>query len=519
MAVWNYENAAHLLKRAGFGAPPDKIQDFLDDFASVEEAVDSMLSFKGKKSKPPAKKDDSTASLRSMQRWWIKRMVKSKRPSDAAREKFVLFLHDHLVSGADKFDEYRWLSYQNRLFRNIGGGSFKTLMREFNRDPANLIYLDGIINRKNNINENWGREVMELFCLGVFQIGDDGAPDPAKENYSESDVQNLARASSGWVGEFQNNKGQYIGVFEIGEYDADNNPGNPAPIELFDDGIGGFAYSGQNLRFDEGVADTVDDALKYIFEKTDDGGNNQVGMFLASKLWTWYAFPPPSVDFAALGSAHANMKAMFATFALEFVNAGFEIKSLIRAILTSDEFYSAEAKSRTVKSPAEYVVQMLRAFSVKTNGKNVGDSNDLGRVLDDMGMRLFEPPNVAGWPGGLAWINAGTLLERMDFAKDFGGSDFGSSRLRFKKMSKIAPLLGNAAVVVTDVVDAVIEQGGFDLGPVPLSTVQRDALINYAGDGNPAATLDLSSEFTGDVETKVRGLISLLYQTAESQVH
>jgi|GEM_PF-668662 len=522
MAVWNLENAAHLLRRAGFGGTPEAIQDFFDDHTTVESAVDELLSFKAKRSKPPAKKDDSDETLLKMQRWWLKHMLKTRRPGDAVREKLVLFLHDHLVSGACKLDEYRWLSYQNRLFRNIGGGSFKDLIREFNRDPANLIYLDGVINKKNNVNENWGREVMELFCLGVSQIGDDGTLDPAFPNYSESDVHNLARASSGWTGDFVNDKGQYHGTFVLSKYDANNNPKNPAPIQLFDDGFGGFAYSGQNLRFEESVAGTADDALKYIFEKTDRDGNNQVGMFLANKLWTWYAFPPPSANFAALGSVYPNMRALFAEFAAQFADAAtpgqFDIKRLLRAIWTSEEFYSDEAKSRAVKNPSDYVVQALKSFAVKGNAKEIGDSRrELGESVSRMGMTLFEPPNVAGWPGGLEWINAGTLLERMEFAKNFAAADFGSMRIRFRKVGKIKPLIGNPAVPVETVVDALIAQGGFDTGPTAFSASQRDALISYAG--GTGSTLDLTDEYTADVTTKVRGVIALLYQTAESHIY
>ena len=149
MATWDLENAAHLLRRAAFGGSPDAVQDFFDSHSSVAEAVDDLLSFNPSKRTPPKPNDTEADSKLKMQRWWIKTMLKAG-PRDATREKLVLFYHNFLVSGADKQPILRYMAIQNGMFRLLGKGSFKDLIREFNRDPANLYYLDGILNDARN---------------------------------------------------------------------------------------------------------------------------------------------------------------------------------------------------------------------------------------------------------------------------------------------------------------------------------------------------------------------------------
>jgi uncharacterized protein (DUF1800 family) len=513
MATWNLDNAAHLLRRAGFGGSPNEIQTFFNQHDSIASAVDALLAFNPTSKGPPAKADSDFDTLRLMQRWWVKLITKA-RPADAAREKLVVFLHNFLVSGVSKLPEFRYAAWQNSLFRLLGKGNFKTLIREFTRDPANLYYLDGILNDASAgqgrgpgdtdivvANENYGRELMELFTLGPFQFAADGSNDPAKPNYSEDDVHNLARACTGWV---------YIdhklrkGVFQEYAYDGgaydDDGDGSADPITI-------FGQQSNNFRIDEGVAGGSDDVLELIFSRTDDGTNNQVAMFVARKVWQWYAYPPPA----------PGLKAILAGLAAEFVANDFSMEALLRAAWNHDEFYSDAAKSRTVKSPLDYAVQALKALHVRGNGKNVGDAPvELGEQLSNMGMTLFEPPNVAGWPGGLAWITSGTLIERFDFARYLAASDFGAYRIRLAALEKLE--LGSSSVPPGDVVDQIIAQLGLDVGPVALTTAQRDVLVAYASDNGTRTSLDLSSEFTDDAVQKVRGVLSLALQAAEAQV-
>lgn len=507
MAVtWNFENAAHLLRRTAFGGTPSEIQAFLDAHGSVDSAVDELLSFAASKKKPPGPRDVDDFNRLKMQRWWIKTMIKADDVPTACREKLVLFWHNHLASGSSKQPTLKYMAAQNALFRLNARGNFRDLVRRFNADAANLYYLDGIGNYASNdgvhvnANENFGRELLELFTLGVFQLASDGSPDPTRPNYTEDDVHNVARACTGWT-----SLKRYVGVWNDADWDGgrydDDGDDQPDPMVIFGQSSNGF-------RIDAGVAGTSNDILELIFARTDAQGNNQVGMFLSRKLWTWYAYPPPV----------ANLRALLAGFASTFAGADFDVTALLRAMWTHDEFYSARAKSRTVKNPVDFLVGSMRSLGIaKTNGKYLGDApRELGESLEMMGMNLFEPPNVAGWPGGLAWINSGTLLARVEFAKDLTISDYGPHKLLLERIEGLP--LGNAAASPGVVVDAIVAQLGLDQGPAPLTPAQRAALLAYATDDGARTTLDLSDDGTDDANTKVRGLIALALQTAEHQI-
>lgn len=516
MAVaWNYENAAHLLKRCGFGGSPDSIEAFLERNGDVNEAVDELLSFKPSAKKPPLRKSNDDEDKRKLQRWWIKTMVKARKPADMCREKLVLFFHNFLVSGASKQPELRFMSYQNRLFRLMGKGNFRELLREFARDPANLYYLDGILNNFYdapegiggvpivNANENFGRELLELFSLGPFQFAADGSDDPSKPNYTEDDVHQLSRALSGWIhidGE--------VGVWDPGAWDGGRGDDSKPPDGIPDDVVI-FGVGNNGFRIDGGVAGTSDDVLELILDRVDDAGNRQAALFVARKFWEWYAYPAPA----------PGLKALLADFASTLYSSGYELAPMLRAMWTHDEFFSAASKTRSVKSPVDFVAQAFKALRTKTNGKYVGDAgSELGDHLASMGMDLFEPPNVAGWPGGTRWITSSTLLERLEFAKDLTSADGGPSRIRGKKLERIQ-LTGVRPA--EDVVDEVLAQLGLDAaaGPLALTATERDALIAYATDDGANPTLDLSSDQTDDFRDKVRGIIGLALQTAEFQVH
>lgn len=510
MAVWNYENAAHLLRRAAFGGTPEKIQDFLDDHASVAEAVDDLLSFRPSRKKPPTGGRDFYKGYRKQKQWWLKTMLKtSKKPKDALREKMVLFWHNHLCSGTDKVVDLSgtlaYMPLQNRLFRENAGGNFRDLVRAFNRDPANLYYLDGRLNYAGNVNENFGREVLELFTTGISQLAADGTDDPSKPNYTEDDVHQLARALTGWV-EIDKKLG---GVWQSWAWDGgtidDDGDG-------FADDITIFGETNNNFRINDEVAGTADDVLDLILAQQDDAGNNQTAMYLCRKLWTWFGYPAPA----------PGLKTLLEGFAAILVANNWEIRPVLEAMFNHDEFYSDRAKTRTIKNPVDYMVGTFHGLGLKSNGKPVGDSAELFDLLTDMGMELFEPPNVAGWPGGQRWITTGTLVARLEFARRVAESDHGSSRLR---LETIVPM-GDPAADPAVVVDAIISKMGLDdvgggvasQGGAALTPLQRAAILDFITDEGNKATLDLSDPGNNDVRQFVRGAISLVLQSAEAQV-
>ena len=284
--AWTLENAAHLLRRAAFGGAPKDIQAFYSRNISVESAVDELLKFKPSKSKPPSSKD--IGDLSKSHQWWFKQMISAKKPADAAREKLVLFWHNHLVSGVSKQEYNDALALQNQLFRINAKGNFKKLMRAFNHDLANAYYLDGITNTATSShkkvpraepNENFGRECMELFTLGVFQLAPDASFDTTQPNYTEGDVHQLARALTGWVD--ISKKGVITWNPDLPNWDGgrcdDNGDKVADPVVI-------FGVTNNNFRIDDAVAGTPDDVLELIFSRVDFEGNNQVGMFLSRKL-------------------------------------------------------------------------------------------------------------------------------------------------------------------------------------------------------------------------------------------
>lgn len=505
MAVWNFENAAHLLRRAGFGGTSEEIQAFLDGHDSVADAVDDLLNFPAKKSKPPKGGSDFDKAVFKQKLWWLKTMLKAKTPKDALREKLVLFMHNHLCSGYSAQPEPAYMAVQNGLFRSYAAGNFRELVRDFNRDPANLYYLNGIENHATNdgvhvaVNENFGRELLELFTVGISEFAADGTNDPLKPNYDESDVHQLARAVSGWVEVVKDVGVWHEDAWDGGQYDDD---GDDLP-----DDITIFGVTNNNFQIGADVAGTSNDVLKLIFEREDDEGNPQAAMFVCRKLWTWFAYPAPA----------PNLKALLASFAAIFEANNYEMRPVLSAMFNHDEFYSDRAKSRTVKNPVDYMVGAYRALGVKSSGKPFKDSStEPVDMLERMGMELFEPPNVAGWPGGQRWITTGTLVNRLDFARRIAESEAGQSALN---LSTFLPI-GSAAADPGLVVDAIIARVGLDgsQGGVALTTVQRDALLAFITNSGAKATLDLTDESTNDSRQYVRGTIALVLQSAEAQV-
>jgi len=507
MADWNLENAAHLLRRAAFGGTREQIQDFYDSHTSVAEAVADLLSFPVSKKKPPKGSNDFWRAKRKQQQWWLKTMLKAKTPKDALREKLVLFWHGHLCSGFNKQPNTGYMPLQNGLFRRYAQGNFVDLVRDFNRDPANLWYLDGIQSYASDedgilvqANENFGREVLELFTVGISELAADGTDDPSKPNYDENDVHQLARALTGWVS-IEKNVGVWRDwAWDGGQYDdggGNHHPGDPIVI---------FGVTNNNFKIGAEVAGTDDDVLKLIFNQVDDEGNHQAAMYLCRKLWTYFAYPAPA----------PGLKALLAGFAATLVSNNYNVGPVLSAMFNHDEFYSDRAKSRTVKNPVDYMVGWIKTMGIKSTGRSLGGIWELTDHLAEMGMDFFEPPNVAGWPGGKRWITTGTLVSRLEFARTLAELDYGQSILRLDTVVTIGSDTADPATVV----DEIIERVGLDgsLGGIALTAPQRDALIAFITNNGAKTSLDLSHAYTDDARQYVRGTIALALQSAEAQI-
>ena len=341
---------SHLLWRAGFGASQAELArfrgmglqatiDHLVDFESVDDtALEARL----------AEQDlDLEGRLNHLQRWWLQRMAYTERP---LQEKISLFWHGILTSSFKKTGDGPQTLQQNQLFRAEGMGRYSDLLKAVSRDPAMMIYLDSRSNKKAAPNENYSRELMELFSLGVG-------------HYSEDDVRESARAFTGWQ---LRRKTEFF--FNERQHD-----------------FGNKTFLGQTGDFDG------DDIVDIIMAKPE------AAEYVCARLWRFFAYDDPE-------------PAVVARLAAIFTAKNTEVRPVVRAIFESDEFYSDRAAAALVKAPAELAAGAVRTLEIST------DFATLDRIIEDMGQTLFDPPNVAGWPGGAAWINSAALLQRVNFA-------------------------------------------------------------------------------------------------------
>ena len=285
--------------------------------------------------------------LNHLQRWWLQRMTYSARP---LQEKMTLFWHGILTSSFGKTGRGPQMLEQNQLFRREGMGRYDALLKAVSRDPAMMIYLDSRSNKKAAPNENYSRELMELFSLGIG-------------NFTEEDVRESARAFTGWQ---LRRKTEFL--FNRSQHD-----------------FGVKRFLGQAGNFDG------DDIVDIIMAQP------AAAEYICSRLWSFFAYPDPEPE-------------LISRLAGIFSRNNKQIRPVVRAIFESEEFYSDRAVGSLVKAPAELAAGTVRTLGIDTNFR------PLDRPIESMGQTLFVPPNVAGWPGGAAWLNSSALLQRINLA-------------------------------------------------------------------------------------------------------
>jgi len=363
-----FDEARELLNRTSFTASADDINAFAR--LSRVQAVDRLLAGTDKNSvvstpapawvntfeSPRRVRLLSEEERKQFQReqlqkgvelrsWWMTEMLTTPSP---LTEKMVLFWHNHFVSSLQKVRSPVLMYRQNLLLRKHAFGYFGDLLHEVAKDPAMVVYLDSASNRKGQPNENFAREVMELFTLG-------------EGNYGEQDIKEVARAFTGWS--VDPDSGEF--VFRRAQHD---------------DGV--KTVLGRSGEFD---GDAVLDILL---------AQPQTAELIVTKLWREFVSPNPDP---------AEVKRI----ARMFRDNRYNIKVALRALLVSDAFYAPQNRAALIKSPVELIVGTLRQFRFET-----GEMTPFLFVSRQLGQDLFAPPNVKGWPGGEAWINSATLLAR-----------------------------------------------------------------------------------------------------------
>lgn len=348
-------DVAHLLRRAGFGGTPARIAELsaLDRPA----LVDAVLATTGAPADvPPPILADSAAGdydkWVATTQWWLDRMATSPAP---LVEKMTLFWHGHFVSGRGKVGNMGWMYDQNALFRSLAMGDFAELTRRMALDPAMLDYLDNRLNRVGSPNQNFARELMELFTIGVG-------------NYTEADVDASARA---WTGHRINST---TGAYEF-----------YAPWH----DTGQKTFMGITKNWDG--PEIIDHLL------TNATTRALTARFVARKLWLFLAGPAPS------SSTLTTIADVFAV--------SFNITDLLRAIFLHADFWTTATRQGLVRSPIDFVVAVMRS-----TGLDAANANPQW-WLESMGQEPFDPPNVAGWKTNGYWISTSSASARAGFVR------------------------------------------------------------------------------------------------------
>lgn len=368
-SAWSSEHAKHLLNRAGFGVPRERVAHFTQ--IGARRSVDAMVDFdrapqygehpeflipieryaqsrkikdidERRKANNDLRKEER-AAISLLQQWWIERMLHSPRPLE---EKMTLFWHGHFATSAQKVRSTEANYDLHDIFRRSATGNFKELTLAVAKSPVMLRYLDNQQNVKEHPNENWARELMELFTLGIG-------------NYTEDDIKESARAFTGW----QYNARGY--VFNEKKHD-----------------FGEKTFLGKTGKF--GGNDIID----IIFEQ------NATAEFLSEKLYLYFVNDQPN-------------DAVVSAMAKQLREYDYHVEPVLRKLFASEHFYSKSNMGSQIKSPAQFVVQLAHDLNMQ-----YPPYRSMAQATAQLGQNLFHPPNVKGWDGGRAWINANTLLTR-----------------------------------------------------------------------------------------------------------
>lgn len=480
MASLTYEEAAHLLRRAGLGGSPEEIDelalrgregavDFLINYQQIDNTeLNDLLRSSFDFSNPT---EFTRFNRGELERWWFTRMTHTRRPFE---EKMTLFWHNHFATAASKVDDI-FMYVQNLTLRSHALDRFDDLLLRVAQDPAMLIWLDGVTNIAGKPNENFARELQELFTMGIRDVV------TGELNYTERDVQEIARAFTG--SKFFHPR-------------LDPNPYS-------------FSFIENPPEHDNGT--------KTVYGKQNNyNGADIIGIvssreatarYVTWKLFNFFVYP--------LTDSAAD-KNTIEKFARVYLNNNHSIKELVRAIFVSDEFFSERARFALVKSPVELIVGAIRALGARYNPGTSGsqeNANILAGVSIFLGQELFNPPDVAGWRLNLSWINTSTLLNRFTFADllainrtpnlDAPGLWLSHERLRSLTKKNAKKTAKNFLSVL----------GPLDVGSATIRTLRTYLESDDRGNSVGFTRDDLT------IDKKVRGLVHLIMCLSEYQLN
>ena len=456
---------AHLLRRAGFGATIDRIEEFVH--VGYEETVEKLLD----------SSSDSSVDYYSLYRRhpitevpggavgpgqanWLYYMLNTPNP---LVEKMVLFWHHVFATGNAKVDNCNHLLDQIQMFRDEGMGNYRNLLIGLAKDPAMIFWLDNNENHKGSPNENWGRELLELFSLGVG-------------HYTEEDVYECSRAFTGWTIDAKMPRyphGRHPWKFKFRPEDHDYSE---------------KTFLGHTGNFDG------EDIIDIILEQ------EACSRFIARHLYNFFVEDEPQVP--AWNIEETNNPEAIDELAKELVASSYEIKPVLRKLFNSD--YFKQSAFNRIKSPVEVVVGTLRMVE-----DMLGPDPRLESTAKEpgyMGQDILDPPSVEGWHTGKEWINSGALVKRVNFVSD-RVSDINLPGVK-KMISRISS--GSGVMTPGDLVERCL----YELGPIQVKEDTMAELLSHAEEGGDVFWSESSYKISAERTTEI---LSLIVATREYQ--
>ncbi len=454
---------AHLMRRAGFGATLEELEGYVAKGyeATVEELID-----------PP--EDMPAGNMALLLRYmpgcllpggvpqpgqynWMYNMITTKRPLE---EKMSLFWHQVFATGNSKVDNCDQMLQQIVLFRKYGMGNYREMLLEISRNPAMIYWLDNNENHRDAVNENWGRELLELFSMGV-------------SNYTEVDVREASRAFTGWTIAPKLPRqpfGRFPWAFEyLGED--------------HDDGEKTFLGHTGNLNGE----DIIDIIVK----------EPATARFICRHLYSFFVADEVQVPAWTINDARDEdaLEAMVTVFE----ESGYEMKAVLRTMLNSDFF--KKARFSKMKSPAEVVASTLKM--VGTYQVPEPSIPDIGPQSTYMGQSLLDPPSVEGWYTGAEWINSGSLLARINFVAD---------RVANTELPGVMTIISQMKAEGVKSPQELVESSLDHMGFLEVSDETREQLLGHAKGGGD---MDWSKENAAG--TRIGEMLALVGATTEYQ--
>ena len=452
---------AHLMRRAGFGATREELEARLAK--GYEATVEELLH---PEEQPPVDRYEllryhpwtwKPGTIQGMgASEWLYYMINTERPLE---EKMSLFWHQILAAGVSKIDNYDEVVDMVAIFRGKALGNYRELLLELAKSPAMIYWLDNNENHAEAVNENWGRELLELFSMGVG-------------NYTEVDVRECSRAFTGWTMEPKLPRFPYSRFDWVFEYKPEDHDDEEK------------TFLGHTGRLNG------EDVIDIICQQP------ATARFIARHLYNFFVADEPQVP--AWSVTPPRDPEAIELLAKEFTESGYDIRSVLGVLFNSNFF--KESRFAKIKSPAEVVVGTLRLVGgAEFPAPGIGI---MSRQPGYMGQDLLNPPSVEGWHTGTEWINSGSLMRRVNFAADMLG-DVNRPGVR----SMINRLKAHGDLSPDGFVDICLDL----MGPLEVSRETRQELVDHASSGGPLqwGTEEESEGSNGRVSEMLQLIVSL----------